>query len=154
MFLYHIINFKIRFKPCRFYFRTVWGSGYQTCHLVKNARFFFQTNFGLQIILMVYYSISIYSRLSLSWSQRDPLKNFEISALRHIRFAELRQIPIKLSNEHVIWLLYQKYMLKILWKRGEIAPEEKFLLLSTIFCYLKLDFYVNIRIRFSLRDKR
>ena len=31
-----------------------------------------------------------YSRLSLSRSQRDPLKNFEISVLRHIRFAELR----------------------------------------------------------------
>ena len=45
-------------------------------------------------------------------------------------------------------------MLKILWKRGEIAPEEQFLLLSTIFCYLMLDFYVKIRIRFSLRDKR
>ena len=45
-------------------------------------------------------------------------------------------------------------MLKILWKRGEIAPEEQFLFLSTIFCYLMLDFYVNTRIRFSLRDKR
>ena len=38
-------------------------------------------------------------------------------------------------------------------KRGEIAPEEQFLLLSTIFCYLMLDFYVKIRIRFSLQDK-
>ena len=45
-------------------------------------------------------------------------------------------------------------MLKILWKRGEIAPEEQFLLLSLIFCYLMLDFYVKTRIRFSLRDKR
>ena len=45
-------------------------------------------------------------------------------------------------------------MLKILWKRGEIAPEEQFLLLSTIFCYLILDFYVKTGIRFSLRDKR
>ena len=44
-------------------------------------------------------------------------------------------------------------MLKILWKRGEIAPEEQFLLLSTIYCYLLLDFYVKTRIRFSLRDK-
>ena len=50
----------------------------------------------------------MYSRLSLSRSQRDPLKNFEISVLRHNRFAELRQIPIKLpnfTNEHVIRLL-------------------------------------------------
>ena len=45
-------------------------------------------------------------------------------------------------------------MLKILWKRGEIAPEEQFLLLSTIFYYLILDFYVKTGIRFSLRDRR
>ena len=45
-------------------------------------------------------------------------------------------------------------MLKILWKRGEIAPKEQFLLLSTIFCYLMLYFHVKTRIRFSLRDKR
>ena len=40
-----------------------------------------------------------------------------------------------------------------MWKRGEIA-EEQFLLLFTIFCNLMLDFYVETRIRFSLRDKR
>ena len=45
-------------------------------------------------------------------------------------------------------------MLKILRQRGEIAPEEQFLFLSTIFCYLMLDFYVKTGIRFSLRDKR
>ena len=39
-------------------------------------------------------------------------------------------------------------MLKYCGKR------EKFLLLSTIFCYLMLDFYVKTRIRISLRDKR
>ena len=38
-------------------------------------------------------------------------------------------------------------MLKILWKR-------QFLLLSTIFYYLILDFYVKTRFRFSLRDKQ
>ena len=37
---------------------------------------------------------------------------------------------------------------------GEITPEEQFLLLSTIFCYLMLDFYVKSGITFSLRDKR
>ena len=31
---------------------------------------------------------------------------------------------------------------------------EQLLLLSTLFCYLMLDFYVQTRIRFSLRDKR
>ena len=44
-------------------------------------------------------------------------------------------------------------MLKILWKRGEIAPDEQFLLLSTIFSYLMVDFYVKTRTRISLRDK-
>ena len=45
-------------------------------------------------------------------------------------------------------------MLEILWKRREIATEEQFLLLSTIFCYLMLDFIVKTGMRFSLRDKR
>ena len=45
-------------------------------------------------------------------------------------------------------------MLKILCKRGKIAPEEQFLPLSTIFYYLMLDFYVKTGIRFSLRDKQ
>ena len=45
-------------------------------------------------------------------------------------------------------------MLKMLWNRGEISPEEQLLLLSTIFCYLMLDFYVKTGISFSLRNKR
>ena len=45
-------------------------------------------------------------------------------------------------------------MLKILWKRGEIASEEQFLLLSIIFYNLMLDFYIKTEIRFSLRDMR
>ena len=45
-------------------------------------------------------------------------------------------------------------MLKILWIRGEIAHHEQFLLLSTIFCYMLLDFYVKTGTRFSLRDKQ
>ena len=45
-------------------------------------------------------------------------------------------------------------MLKIMWKRGEIAPEEQFLLLCTIFCSQMLDFYAKTRTRFSLRHTR
>ena len=44
-------------------------------------------------------------------------------------------------------------MLKILWKRGKTAPEEQFLLLSTMFYHLMLDIYVKTGIRFFLRDK-
>ena len=39
-------------------------------------------------------------------------------------------------------------------EKGRNCSDEKFLLLSTIFSYLILDFYVKTRIRFSLRDKR
>ena len=34
-------------------------------------------------------------------------------------------------------------ILKVLWKSGEIAPQEQFLLFSTIFCNLILDFCVQ-----------
>ena len=44
-------------------------------------------------------------------------------------------------------------ILKILWKRGEIAHKEQFLLFSTIFCYC-LDFNVKTGTRISLRVKR
>ena len=37
---------------------------------------------------------------------------------------------------------------------GEIAPEEQFHPLSTIFYYLMLNFYVETGIRFSLQDKQ
>ena len=50
-------------------------------------------------------NITKYSRLSLSRSRRDHLKHFEISVLRHIRFAELRKIPNEqpnFTNKHVI----------------------------------------------------
>ena len=39
-------------------------------------------------------------------------------------------------------------ILKILWKRGEIAHYEQFLLFSTILCYLLLDFHVKTGTRF------
>ena len=37
-------------------------------------------------------------------------------------------------------------------ERGEIAPKEQFLLFSTIFCYLLLEFHVETGTRF--RNKR
>ena len=97
------------------------------------------------------------SQLSLSRSRRDPLKHFEISVFRHIRLGELRKQLIEqpnFINEHVIRLLFLDIYAENIVKTGRIAPEEQFLLLSAIFCYLMLDFYVNTWIRFSLRDKR
>ena len=59
-----------------------------------------------KLILFVYYS-----RLSLSRIPRDPLKYFEISLLRHIRFAELRKI--RLTNTCVCnWTLEVRDILK------------------------------------------
>ena len=69
--------------------------------------------------------LSTYSRLSLSRIPRDSLKYFEISVVRHIRFAELRKKLIRLTtfNKYMCnWTLKFRYKLKILWKRGEIAP--------------------------------
>ena len=51
-------------------------------------------------------------------------------------------------------LLVRNIYWKYCGKGGEIAPEEQFLLLPTVFCYLMLDFFVKTRIRFSLRDKQ
>ena len=47
----------------------------------------------------------MYSQLSLSPNERDPLKHLEISVLQHIRFAELRKIHIEqpnFTNKYVI----------------------------------------------------
>ena len=76
-------------------------SNYETC----TCKWFDQMirTFSL-VIVLVMRSLYIQSTLIIR-SQRDPLKNFEISLLRHIRFAELRKIPIELpnfTNEHVI----------------------------------------------------
>ena len=53
--------------------------------------------------------VSMYSQLSLSRSRRDHLKHFEISVLRHIRYAKLSKIQIEQPNfsnkNYVIWLL-------------------------------------------------
>ena len=46
-----------------------------------------------------------YSRLSLSRNRRDPLKHFEISVLRHIRFAVKRKKQFEkpnFTNDNVI----------------------------------------------------
>ena len=77
------------------------------------------TCFDWGCIVLTYMSLKIkwhsfkwlfnYSWHLLSRSWRDPLKHFEISVLRHIRFGELRKIPMEqpnFANEHVIWLLW------------------------------------------------
>ena len=95
-----------------------------------------------------------YSRLSLSRNRRDPQKHFEISVLRHIRFVILRKKY--LNNQFFYkWLCNLTPLIgNIYWKYCGKGEKLQFLLFSTIFCNLILDFCVKTRTRFSLRDKR
>ena len=83
-----------------------------------------------------------YSWLSWSRNPRDSLKHFEISVLRHIRFAELRKTINPTTT-------FNSMNLKI-----DSQVREQFLLFSTIFCYLLVDLCFKIGTRFLLRDKR
>ena len=101
--------------------------------------------------------LSIYSWLSLARIPRDSLKHFEISVPQNIRVAEVKK-TINQTTTLNKWICNltpeDRDILKILWKRGEIAPKEQFLLFSTIFCYLILDFHAKTGTRISLRDKQ
>ena len=92
-----------------------------------------------------------YSRLSLSRIPKDSLKHSEISVPRHIRVERVRKTINRTAtfNKCVYYLTpVVRDILKILWRRGG------FLLFSTIFCYLLLDFHIYAGTRFSIRDKR
>ena len=70
-------------------------------------------------------NIYMYNRFSLSQVPRDSLKYFELSVLRHIRFADLRKNinrTTAFNNSICNWTFEVRDMLKILWKREEIAP--------------------------------
>ena len=76
-------------------------------------------------------------------------KHFEISVPRNIRVVEVRKTISRTTtfNKCICNLTLEvKDILKILRKRGEIAP--------SIFCYLFFDFHVKTGTRISLRDKR
>ena len=97
------------------------------------------------------------SRLSLSQNRRDPQKHFEISVLRHIRFVVLREKQFEqpnFTNDYVNLLLLLEIYIENIVKKGRNCSQEQFLLFSTIFCNLILDFCIKTRTRFSLRDKR
>ena len=94
--------------------------------------------------------IQLQSTLVISRNRRDPLKNFEISVLRHIRFVVLRKKQFEqpnFTNYNIVCLLIEICI-------DNILEKEQFLLFFTIFCNLILDFCVKTKTRFSLRDKR
>ena len=68
---------------------------------------------------------TIYSRLSLSRTPRDSLKYFEISRTSTYQICRLEEKINRTTafNKCIYnWTLEVGHMLKILWKRGEIAP--------------------------------
>ena len=73
----------------------------------------------------------MYNRLSLTRSRRDPLKHFEICIIDILDLQNEENTNRTSSFHNSSFSL--KYILKIMWKRGENAPKEQFLLLSTNF---------------------
>ena len=79
------------------------------------------------------------------------LKYFEISVLRHIRFAELRKTINRTITVNKSICNLTPEVCDLLKYCGK---EENFLFFSIIFCYFLLDFYVKTGTKFSPRDKR
>ena len=81
----------------------------------------------------------------------DSLKYFDISIPQHIRFAEEEKINRTTTFHKCISNLTPEVgdVLKILWKKGEIAPQEHFFLLFHNILSPVLDFHVKTGTRFS-----
>ena len=75
--------------------------------------------------------------ISNSKGLSEILRDIRTSTYQICRIAE-KLIRLTTFNKYPCnWTLQVRDILKILWKRGEIAPKEQFLLFSTIFftCY-------------------
>ena len=80
--------------------------------------------------------------ISKSKGLYEIIRDIRTSTYQICRLEEKR-IQTTTFNKHICnWTLGVRGILKILWKRGEIAPQEQFLLFFTIFFYLLLDFHV------------
>ena len=69
------------------------------------------------------------------------LRDIRTSTYQNCRIEENTNRTTTFNKCICNWTLEIRDILKILWKRGEIAHLEQFLLFSTIFCYLLLDFH-------------
>ena len=101
-------------------------------------------------------TIYIQSTLAISNSTglSEIVRDIRTSTYQICRIVE-KLIRLTTFNKYMCnWTLEVRDILKILWKRGEIAPKEQFLLFSTIFCCLLADLCIKTGTRFSLRDKR
>ena len=102
-------------------------------------------------------AMRVQSTLDISNSKglSEILRDIRTSTNQICRIEEKILIRLTTFNKYICkWILEVRDILKILWKRGEIAPLEQFLLFSTIFFYMLLDFHVKAATRFSLRNKR
>ena len=91
------------------------------------------TNYGIQSTLVI----------SNSKGLSELLRDIRTSTYQICRIEE-KIIRTTTFNKYICnWTFEVGDMLKILWKRGEIAPEEQFLLFSTICFYLLLVFMLR-----------
>ena len=104
--------------------------------------FFFTVIFTL-ISAIVKFVLVVQSTLVISNSKglSKILRDIRTSTYQICRLEEKINRTTAFNKCRCNWTLEVRHMLKILWKRGEIAPLEQFLLFSTIFCYLLLDFH-------------
>ena len=80
-------------------------------------------------------SMKLHSTLVISNSKglSEILRDIRTSTYQTCRIEE-KLIPLTTLNKYMCnWTLEVRDILKIFWKRGEIAPQEQFLLFSTIF---------------------
>ena len=77
---------------------------------------------------------------------------FDISDLYYLREKQFEQPNF--TNDYVNLLLLLEIYIENIVEKGRNCSQEPFLLFSTIFCNLILDFCIKTRTRFSLRDKR
>ena len=70
------------------------------------------------------------------------LRDIRTSTYKNCRIEEKINRTTTFNKCICNWTLEIRDILKILWKRGEIAPLEQFLLFSTIFYYLLLYFHL------------
>ena len=92
---------------------------------------------------MFYSHLKLQSTLVISNSKglSKILRDIRTSAYQICRLEEKINRLTAFNKCRCNWTLEVRHMLKILWKSGEIAPLEQFLLFSIIFCYLLLDFH-------------
>ena len=80
--------------------------------------------------------------ISNSKGLSEILRDIRTSMYQICRIEE-KLIRLTTFNKYMCnWTLEVRYILKILWKRGEIAPEEQFLLFFHNIFYMLLDFHV------------